>query len=52
MLLFALAVIGQDFDHAAFGNAPVAASFDHKSQFSLESRETANTLSDLFVSSS
>ena len=44
VLMLALAVIGQDFDHAAFGDAAMAASLDHQFQFGLQGSEAANTL--------
>ena len=42
--MLAFTVIGQDLDHPAFGNAPMAASLDHQFQFGLEGGETANSL--------
>jgi hypothetical protein len=43
----ALAVIGENLDHAACGDIAVPASLDHQFQLGFESREAANPLLNL-----
>ena len=44
LVVGALAVVGEDLDHAACGDIAVSASLDHQFQLGFESRKAANPL--------